>query len=376
MNTASTTKSQYRFNANESQAIYYAKAIGIIAVVIGHYPGNPFTYYSPHIYHMPLFFFIGGMLLNDDRSFDAHVLNLARKNALYIVYIYIAIAIVVWTIHLRYSIDYTALWRDGLWDSIIYPIKNNFHGGSYFLVAWFLFAYTIASIVALPFIKITKKIARSDFISTLLILVIALTLGYVGMSIFAPAYHANKKFYFNTASQISVGLSFLLIGYIARSFVFKITNLCGFILGFFVLYVMHKHQLVGGIGMSWSKYRLGPYAHLTTALIGIYSILFISKLLASNERIALLETIGRQSKSIMSFHLLVFIFVDIVFFEFGLFDISKASRFNHFLSSYSWPIYIIAGVLGPMTASIALEKKMPRSMTKRPPNLHTRLGKP
>ncbi|MGN9604779.1 acyltransferase family protein, partial [Salmonella enterica] len=50
----------------ESKTIDIMKFIGIVFVVIGHYPGDYFNIMSPYLFHMPLFFFIAGMTLKKD----------------------------------------------------------------------------------------------------------------------------------------------------------------------------------------------------------------------------------------------------------------------------------------------------------------------
>ena len=76
MNTTVTSYTRHRFNDRESTALNYAKAIGIITVVIGHFRGVPFNYFQPYMYHMPLFFFLGGVFINEFRSLYQHSVGL------------------------------------------------------------------------------------------------------------------------------------------------------------------------------------------------------------------------------------------------------------------------------------------------------------
>lgn len=371
MSTTEQKTSGYRFDEDEEKSINYAKAIGIIAVVIGHYPGNPFNYFNPYLFHMPLFFFLGGVLLNENRKIQKHTLTIIRKHAFYIVYIYISTVAITWTIHLIYPIDYESLWKGGLFSSAIYAIKSNFHGGSYFLVGWFLFAYMIASITSLPLIKSIQKITNSKLISSLSILSLSLLSAYLGIEVFSQKYNTTNIFYFNTISQVSVGLSFILLGYLLKPILFKITNIYGLLLAFCFLYILQKYDLINTMGMSWSSYPELWYVHISTALIGIYSVIVISKILSSQKDISLLEKTGIQSKSIMSFHLLVFILIDIIFFHLESYDISKTRPLDHFVSEYSWPIYISAAVLIPIfgeQAYSAIKNRLKQKLTTTPPN--------
>ena len=78
MNTTVTSYTRHRFNDRESTALNYAKAIGIITVVIGHFRGVPFNYFQPYMYHMPLFFFLGGVFINEFRSLYQHSVGLVQ----------------------------------------------------------------------------------------------------------------------------------------------------------------------------------------------------------------------------------------------------------------------------------------------------------
>lgn len=51
-----------------SLAIDYIKCIGIILVVYGHYDRYTINVLHPYFFHMPLFFFLGGMLINLNKS--------------------------------------------------------------------------------------------------------------------------------------------------------------------------------------------------------------------------------------------------------------------------------------------------------------------
>ena len=352
MKTTEATNARYRFNEQESTALNYAKAIGIITVVIGHFRGVPFNYFQPYMYHMPLFFFLGGVFINEFRSIYQHSVGLVKKHALYIVYVYALIGAIIWFIHLFYPIDYTPLWRGGLVESIFYPIESNFHGGSYFVVAWFLFAYLLGSLITLPVIKASNKFTSSKRMANVLVFAVAMAAAYVGMEILSPAYRESEVFYLNIASQVSVASSFILLGYLARPYLFKMTNLYGFVLLFCSLYILKEYDLSASMGMVWSVYRVDWFVHLITASIGIYAVLFIAKVLATQEEMPLFELVGIHSKSVMSFHILVFVFIDVVFFELGLYDIAETKVLTHYVSGYSWPIYMIAGTLVPVMAIV------------------------
>ncbi|MFW5402428.1 acyltransferase family protein, partial [Yersinia sp. 1252 StPb PI] len=73
------------------RAINYVKAIGIIAVVAGHYYGTPFNVYTPYVWHMPLFFFLGGMLFNSSKPAKKAIRSVIRNYFLYLIIVFVII---------------------------------------------------------------------------------------------------------------------------------------------------------------------------------------------------------------------------------------------------------------------------------------------
>ena len=71
------------FDEKTSKLIDVAKAIGIIAVVVGHYDGTWREIIPPHLFHMPLFFMIGGILAKE--TFNEKIL----KDAFFKYYIFL-----------------------------------------------------------------------------------------------------------------------------------------------------------------------------------------------------------------------------------------------------------------------------------------------
>lgn len=337
-----------KISNTDSLVLDYVKALGIIAVVIGHYPGDPFTFLKPYVYHMPLFFFLGGLLLNTRRSVASHALGIVKKHLFYIAAVYVLIALVFAILHQLYPIAYTSMWRGSLLDSVLYPIEQSFHGGSYFFVGWFLFAYAIASLLCFLVVLLLDKTIRHTSVHYSLVLSAALLMGLLGMDVIAPLYQANKIFYYNLLSQVLVGSSFFLLGYCAKGFIFKLAGLYSFVGSFVFLYLMQQYDALQPLVIAWSKYSLGFARQTLTALAGIVAIFSIAKILAHYQNMAALKKIGQHSKPIMSYHILAFVLLDIVFSWLGLWDLHHTKALNHYYSPFTWPIYIGLGVAIPM----------------------------
>ena len=335
-------------NKHDSLMLDYVKALGIISVVIGHYPGDPFVFVKPYVYHMPLFFFLGGVLLNTRRSLLSHSANLIKKHLWYIVMVYVLLALIFSILHQLYPIAYTSMWRGNVLDSLLYPIEQSFHGGSYFFVGWFLFAYAIVSLLCFIIVNTLSKMLRSPAQLQAVVLVIALLIGYVGMDYVADLYQASTLFYLNLLAQILVGSCFFLLGYAGKNLIMKHSGVYGFVAAFVFIYLMSQYNVLEPLVIAWSKYKLSFVYQVLSALAGIVAIFSVAKVIAHYQHIPLLKHIGQHSKPIMSYHILAFVLLDIVFSWFGLWDLHKTKALNHYSSVFRWPMYIGLGIAIPM----------------------------
>lgn len=353
----------------DSLVLDYVKAIGIITVVIGHYPGDPFVFLKPYVYHMPLFFFLGGLLLNTRRSVLSHTANIIKKHLVYIVVMYVFLALIFAILHQLYPIAYTSMWRGSVVDSLLYPIEKSFHGGSYFFVGWFLFAYAIVSLLCFVLVHIVSRFFSRPTTLQGAIAIVALAMGYAGMDYVAQAYQDSKLFYLNLLAQVLVGSSFFLLGYSAKNLIMRLSGLYGFVAAFVFIYIMYQYDALEPLVIAWSNYQLGFVAQTLTALAGILAVFSIAKIVAHYEHIPALQHIGRQTKPIMSYHILAFVLLDIVFSWFGLWDLHHTKALTHYHSPFTWPIYISVGLAIPM-----LLHATGKHVTRRLPTLGSFIG--
>lgn len=71
-------KNSFPISHEHSLTMDYVKAFGMIFVLVGHINNDIFNVYYAYLFHMPLFFFIGGVLYKDTRcitNFTAHVIK-------------------------------------------------------------------------------------------------------------------------------------------------------------------------------------------------------------------------------------------------------------------------------------------------------------
>lgn len=102
---------------------------------MGHYPENPFDYIKIYSYHMPLFFLVGGMLLNTKKPPSNFYYNILTKYAAYTISAYIIIGATVKLILHFYDINTGKIFGDGVLETIKFALASNMHGNSFFLVA-------------------------------------------------------------------------------------------------------------------------------------------------------------------------------------------------------------------------------------------------
>lgn len=327
----------------ESLSIRYAQALGVVLVVIGHYQVKIFDMVHPNVFHMPLFFFIGGLLY---RSISLKKLlnDLTYKYFAYIAYTYVIIGILTILMIDYIGANVNSPFSETVIGTFTNALTSNFHNNQYFLVAWFLFSYAIIRAIAFIVFKIKNAY---------LIFSIAIITGYVSVTYMSPAYWESKNQLFNVLSQVMFGFMFYSFGSLFKKFILKASSFYYILVSFAIIFTLNVFGNLAGLNMSWSKYPQGFIMHTLTASLGILSIFVIcNTIAASGQSYRLLDRIGSDSKYIMTYHLLAFTCVDYFFYSIGLFDIAKSSALIHYISYEYWYLYIILGVLIPVGISI------------------------
>ncbi|HGP2466556.1 TPA: acyltransferase, partial [Salmonella enterica] len=147
-------------------------------------------------------------------------------------------------------------------------------------------------------------------------------------------------------------------GYVIRNQIYSLLNFYVFILLTVILYVSKSYGFSTQTIMSWSYYPDGLIMSVINALIGIYAVFFISLLITRGiKEIKLLKMIGQNSRTIMAYHLLVYVILDIIASILGDYSLSGTDVYdNHFITKWSIPVYIALGLLLPLIFSILKQK--------------------
>ncbi|MNZ02359.1 Acyltransferase family protein [compost metagenome] len=334
-------------NFNKSQAIDYLKAIGIILVVIGHYPLSPFNVITPYMFHMPLFFFVGGMLFSGKKKTIDIIKNGFNKYILYILYTYIIIGSIAVLFNSYFGVSIGRPFSGGLSQFLLIAVSSNFSNNPFFVVAWFLLAY-LAIMILFHFINSVAGIINNEKSKNAFLLFMAVFIGWIGVNLFAIEFKETQKQIYNYLSQVTVGMMFYMFGFVFKRILWSWVNISACMLLFSFLYVLEQYGAVSPYTMSQSQYPQGLLSIIVSTMICIYLSVALARVLSELKENKMLLEIGRESKVIMSYHLIAFLIIDLCVSFFGVLDMSYVSVFNHYAEKWTWPVYIVGGIALPL----------------------------
>ncbi|WP_367298705.1 acyltransferase family protein [Hafnia alvei] len=344
-----------KITPTQSLSLSYVQAIGISFVVIGHLSITLFDLFKPYVFHMPLFFFLGGVLYKDRAAFKS-VLKILKKHIPYIIYTYIIISIIAIYLSNKFGFYVGTIYEPTIGETIKTIFKRNFNNNSFFLVAWFLFAYVLVSVLMTFILKIK---------SNSILFIFSLLSGYYGMTFLSLEYIHSDNQVFNLASQVSVGSMYYVLGHLFKDAYLKMKSPYIILISFIILVSINNVTPIIPIGMAWSKYGMSFYLHLITSMLCITTIFVISNIVAEYyKELSLVKLIDGYSKSIMSYHLLAFLLVDFVFYYLGMYDIKNSSGTKHYANKQFFTLYFMAGLFIPVLATYMINSSINRMKIK------------
>jgi hypothetical protein len=333
--------------SQESLFIDYAKAFGIMAVVVGHYSWNPMQIYNPYIYHMLLFFIIGGITVKPIEDWGKWITKIAKRYILYLIVWYLVLAVCALAINELFATHILISFSSkGKYDYFIYPLTLNMHNNRLFLIAWFIVAYMLAiSIFALVLTLLTSlRISAFRPISLLLGVII----GYVSMRYLSFLYQKEKYWLFNLICQVGVGYMFISIGHALRNHLQIFKNISLLFISIAIMVTFVGNGTFHPLFMYASDYPDGFYIHTLSFLSGCFGLLSISYILSLSVESRHLRRIGVSAKDIMTLHLLAFVIVDLILGYLNYLRVDQIDGITHFVSPSAWPLYIGFGLFLPI----------------------------
>lgn len=255
------------------------------------------------------------------------------------------------------------IFGDSILSTIQLALNGNLHNNYFFMVGWFLLSYMLVLSFAYPTLKLLSKLEAR--VSKLVILILALSIGYLAIEYYSPIYQSSKQQEINLLSQVLAGSMFFYLGFALKDYIWKMLNpITAYILFLFFVYLKQEKILTFITIMSWSKYPHGLLLTLAAALIGIYIVIFVADMLSKyyngGGTFDLLRLIGQNSKPIMIFHLLSFTLVDVFFAELDLFTINPNSVGAHIKMSWAFPLNLVVSLFFSLSLGLLLKKYLPK----------------
>ncbi len=313
-----------------------ARGIGIILVIYGHTLGSEGYRYLIYSFHMPLFFFLSGLVFHT-RSNETYKDSLRKdiKRILIPYFIFAFASLILWFIILP-SQDQTIYYISKQIFGIFYGNAN--HGYlAINTVLWFL-----------PCLFLTKQIfwflSKLSIKSLILSLIIFSILGFL-----ISHYFSYIKFPFGFETVLT-GIVFFGMGYLWNFLPERINQTFNkysiFLMAIFIITTFFFANLNFdnfGVQVDLRLNRLNNYFYFYIAAIsGILATIFISKYINKNK---VLEYLGKNTMPLFIWHYFVFIYLSKVFF---LFHPSK--NLVNFRNEYYTIIYTTLSIIFIMCA--------------------------
>lgn len=331
-------------NKKRENYIDIAKALGIILVVLGHtdFVGKNIIYQ----FHLPLFFFLSGIVFNVEKAKKTKEFLLKRIMGLYIPFV--VFELLFTCIH-NVLVDinfYTELSNVRL----NYDAKYFFNmvlkiltlGGGEQLVGplWFLISTFEINIIFAVLARISQKYEKNF---PFVLLLLCFILFFVGCYTDLP----------RMLSQSLIGMFFYCCGYIFKRYKEKVPfNIKGIIISLILLIVCSIYNKVD-ISQLDITYKV---LLIISGLSGSYIVIWISKKFKILQNTFMLYC-GMNTIYILALHCVFFKFIMLL--EIMLFDknMNLLGMFPVYQYSQIWVIPLtIIGVLGPMLIKLIVDK--------------------
>lgn len=287
-------------NTDRLHYLDIAKGIGILLIIFGHTLGSNSFRHILYAFHIPLFFFVSGMLFHH-RSYE-HFITFLKKNSKGILLPYFVIAfltLLLWYISSDRVISVAELQKQ-IFGIFYGSSKNSYLGFNVSL--WFL---PVLFLTRVGFWLITKITNKKPFIFGILFI-----LSIIGFGLFL--YHPNIVLPFGLDTALT-GMVFFGFGYLWSSKEDKdvLRKKYGIFLALFMLIitlgVAHYTYSLYDLQIDMRINRLNNYPlFYLGAISGISMVLAVSYAIGRNR---ILEYFGKRSLILFAWHTAVFFYL-------------------------------------------------------------------
>lgn len=335
------------------------KGIGILSIVIGHCCS--FLVYFVYLFHLAIFFFVGGSLYNEEKYGDNPYLNLSSKIKNN------------WPKYIFYSILFILL--HNLFLNIGVIINSNHYYPKDILVSslnstlflcneamagalWFIPVYIFASTLFGAIISFSRRFEKElEIKKDISIIVITLLMAVLGTII--NIKNINLMLHIQTVPLV---IPFFTAGYYFQkcgSKISKYLNCLALIISFIIMFIF-AYKL--NIHIDLSSNMLGNTSlFYFISLIGIFFCLCLAAVIQKIKMPSnIFASFGKYSFEIMAIHFTVFKIIDCIYARIkGITDPIIFGRFPYAFKEL-WLVYIILGVTIPTILIILIDKNKKR----------------
>lgn len=336
-----------KLTGSEVRFMSIAKALGIIAVVVGH-SGSPLKPYV-YLYHLALFYFISGYFFRDEYVHALFTLIKKRVKSLYLPYIfYQFLFLLLHNVLLQISIysyrdNYLYTWQDFSKNAFKILI---FLGDSEQLpsMLWFLSSLFFVNIL-FYIIRFGSTYfgKRESFTSITVVLIFFLCVGA----------HNPTHYVKTIANVIGVALIIYYAGYLYRRVEQRIPLHWALALAATALLIVSAQY--GEIELSRNQFG-GAEFFLVSSFLGIYANIYIAKHLTRTAWSNGLVYIGNSTIVIMALHPLSFKAIHLVQIYYNSYPLWYLAAFPILNGASGWWIaYSFLGIFIPLMAKYCVE---------------------
>lgn len=324
--------------SQREEYIDIAKAIGIILVVIGHTKFN----YSQFIYqfHLPLFFFLSGLVFNEKKLNDPGRFILSKIKGLYLPFIKFELLFLIFHnifVRLNFISELSGTVLHYEFPYIVkMALKMITMGAGEQLAGplWFLISSLEIVIIFAILIKITSLFGEYR---NLLLTIICIILYYVGCYVDIP----------RMMSQSFIGMLFFNFGYLYKSYKSKITiNKRGFFISVITIFVC---SLLNQVDISQLKITYKVLL-IISGVAGSYAVIYLAKQIVKRKMwLSFLSYCGKNTIYVLALHCLSFKLIMVLEMVIYRFDQKYLGYFPTYEINNWWFIILsIAGVCIPL----------------------------
>lgn len=336
------------------------KGLGIIAVVLGH---SGFWQYILilNMYHMALFFFVGGCLYNDKYTSNPTTYIMKKFKDLWLPLIkYTVIFIALHNLFIKLNIYSTIAGQTMIYpkeeyslitmvDWIVRAIFTGAHNEEIIGATWFVFPMLIAMIGYCFVRNIVYRILTDKRWREIVIYIICWVLSIIGMMMAMKQLKFTWRLDIALLCMVIIGSGYLFFNYGNRD---KINGIVA-IVGIIILFYFNKK----GLNISFAGGTIGePVQLILVTCAGIYVNLYIAKIIVRlrKEKSTIIALLGRNSFHIMALHFLGMKVINIIDIIVNKKEIYMLAMFPYSNAQW-WVLNMLGGLFIPIILIYSLK---------------------